>query len=341
MPLEPVRFAVLGDVRVRRGDAVLGLAGPQERAFVALLLVGAGQPIAVSEIVEVLWGADPPRSAVNVVRRHVGSLRRMLEPGLAARAEGRWLVRDAGGYRLVTDGDSSDLLRFRALREEASRLSRRAPEEALELLTEALTLWQGPVAAGIPERVRAHAVFAAVDRERLAAVREAADAASRAGTPETVLSELRQAAARHPLDEPLQSDLVLALAAAGRRSEALTAYESVRARLAEELGIDPGAELREARDVVLREPSPASAVPQVPQGEHRTRGVPPSFRTTPPRLRTSSPFPPNYRMTYRRSPDGGRKSTRSSGCSTRADTRAVRAQERRPPARRTQRRPQA
>ncbi|WP_333738673.1 AfsR/SARP family transcriptional regulator, partial [Streptomyces sp. IBSBF 2806] len=272
MPLEPVRFAVLGDVRVRRGDAVLGPAGPQERAFVALLLVGAGQPIAVSEIVEVLWGADPPRSAVNVVRRHVGSLRRMLEPGLAARAEGRWLVRDAGGYRLVTDGDSSDLLRFRALRQEASRLSRRAPEEALELLTEALTLWQGPVAAGIPERVRAHAVFAAVDRERLAAVREAADAASRAGTPETVLSELRQAAARHPLDEPLQSDLVLALAAAGRRSEALTAYESVRARLAEELGIDPGAELREARDVVLREPSPASAVPQVPQGEQDARG---------------------------------------------------------------------
>ncbi|WP_069772269.1 BTAD domain-containing putative transcriptional regulator [Streptomyces sp. LUP30] len=269
MPLEPVRFAVLGDVRVRRGDAVLRLAGPQERAFVALLLVGAGQPIAVSEIVEVLWGADPPRSAVNVVRRHVGSLRRMLEPGLAARAEGRWLVRDAGGYRLVTDGDSSDLLRFRALREEASRLSRRAPEEALELLTEALTLWQGPVAAGIPERVRAHAVFAAVDRERLAAVREAADAASRAGTPETVLSELRQAAARHPLDEPLQADLVLALGAAGRRSEALTAYESVRARLAEELGIDPGAELREARDVVLREPSPASAVPQ---GEQDARG---------------------------------------------------------------------
>ncbi|MFF1548779.1 BTAD domain-containing putative transcriptional regulator [Streptomyces sp. NPDC058291] len=260
MPLEPLRFAVLGDVQVRRGDAVLELAGPQERAFVALLLVGAGQPIAVSEIVEVLWGADPPRSAVNVVRRRVGALRRLLEPGLAPRAEGRWLVRQAGGYRLVTDGDSSDLLTFRALREEASRIAARQPEGALRLLKEALALWRGPVAVGVPERVRTHAAFAAVDRERLAAVREAADAAWRAGTPEAVLAELRRAAARHPLDEPLQARLVLALAAAGRRPEALTAYETVRARLAEELGIDPGADLREARDAVLHARASSVAV---------------------------------------------------------------------------------
>lgn len=252
MPLEPpVRFTVLGAVRVCRGDAELDLGGPQERAFLALLLVGAGRPVAVGEIVDALWGAEPPRSAVNVVRRHVGSLRRLLEPGLAARAEGRWLVRDAGGYRLVTDGDSSDLLRFRALREQARRMADRAPAPALELLVEALSLWRGPLAVGIPARSRAHPAFDAVDRERLAAVRQAADAALRAGRPDAVLPELRAAAARHPLDEPLQAGLLLALAAVGHRSEALAAYEAVRARLAEELGIDPGAELRDARDAVL------------------------------------------------------------------------------------------
>ncbi|MFG3030020.1 BTAD domain-containing putative transcriptional regulator [Streptomyces sp. NPDC048253] len=251
MPLEPLRFAVLGAVRVFRGDAELGLGGPQERAFLALLLVGAGRPVAVSEIVDVLWGAAPPRSAVNVVRRHVGSLRRLLEPGLAARAEGRRLVRDAGGYRLVTDGDSSDLLRFRALREEGRRIADRSPAQALELLTEALSLWRGPLAVGIPAQARAHPAFDAVDRELPAAVRLAADAALRAGRPDVVLADLRQAAARHPLDEPLQAGLLLALAAAGHRSEALAAYEAVRARLAEELGIDPGAVLRDARDTVL------------------------------------------------------------------------------------------
>ncbi|MGW0582931.1 BTAD domain-containing putative transcriptional regulator [Streptomyces sp. NPDC002920] len=255
MPQEPVRFTVLGAVRVRRGEAELEPGGPQERTFLALLLVRAGQPVAVSEIVDVLWGTDPPRSALNVVRRHVGSLRRLLEPVLAARAEGRWLVRDAGGYRLVTDGDTSDLLRFRALRDTARRTAD-APR-ALELLTEALALWHGPVAAGIPEPARAHAAFTAVERELLAAAREAADAALGAGTPETALPHLRRAAADHPLDEPVHAALVRLLAAAGHRAEALAAYDAVRARLAEELGIDPGAELRDAvpRERPVRVPS--------------------------------------------------------------------------------------
>lgn len=250
MPLEPVRFTVLGDVRVYRGGTELDLGGPQERAFLALLLIRAGRPVALSEIVDTLWGADPPRSAVNVVRRHVGSLRRLLEPGLPARAEGRLLLRDAGGYRLVTDGGSSDLPRFRALHEEARRVTARTPARAVELLTEALSLWRGPVAEGIPDRARAHPAFAAADQEWLTAVREAADAALRAGVPEAVLPLLRRAATGHPLDEPLHARLVRTLAAAGHHSEALAAHDAVRERLAEELGIDPGAELREARESV-------------------------------------------------------------------------------------------
>ncbi|MGW5696544.1 AfsR/SARP family transcriptional regulator [Streptomyces asiaticus] len=103
-----VRFEILGTVRAWRGEHELDLGGPQERAFLALLLLRAGHPVPVSEIVDALWGPNPPRSAVNVIRRHVGALRRLLEPGLPARATGRWLIRDAGGYQLVTDGDSLD-----------------------------------------------------------------------------------------------------------------------------------------------------------------------------------------------------------------------------------------
>ncbi|MFF3937395.1 AfsR/SARP family transcriptional regulator [Streptomyces phaeofaciens] len=253
MPPEPVRFQVLGDLRVYRGETELDLGGPQERAFLALLLVRAGQPVAVSEIVDILWGAEPPRSALNVVRRHVGSLRRLLEPGLATRAEGRLLLRDAGGYRLVTDGDSGDLPRFRTLHEEARRLAAHEPARAVALLTEALSLWRGPVADGLPARARAHPAFTAADHERLMAVREAADAALRAGLPDTVLPRLREAAVGHPLDEPVHARLVRVLAATGHRSEALAAYDAVRDRLAEGLGIDPGTELRDARESVLRE----------------------------------------------------------------------------------------
>ncbi|KPI20037.1 transcriptional regulator, SARP family [Actinobacteria bacterium OK074] len=254
----PVRFGILGPVRVRRAGAEQVLGGPQEQALLALLLARTGQPVTMDGIVDVLWGRRPPASAVNVVRRHVGSLRRLLEPGLPARATGGWLVRDAGGYRLATDADSLDLMRFRLLRDEARR--DHSPARTLELLTEALSLWRGPVAAGLPEEVRERAGFAAVARERLAAVRESADAALRAGVPDAVLPALRETAAGHPLDEPLLARLVLALAATGQRAEALAAYRAVSARLADELGIDPGAELRAAHRTALGKGSGRGAV---------------------------------------------------------------------------------
>ncbi|MGW0843796.1 AfsR/SARP family transcriptional regulator [Streptomyces sp. NPDC002787] len=254
MALEPVRFAVLGSVRVWRAGVEATLGRPQERALLGLLLVRAGRPVAVSEIVDVLWGRRPPASAVNVIRRHIGSVRRRLEPGLPNRAVGRWLIRDAGGYRLLVDADCLDLLRFRALRDEARRVGADAsPTRVVELLMEALDLWRGPVGAGIPPEVRERAGFGAVDRERVAAVREVADAALRAGTAAVVLPALREAAANHPLDEPLLARLIRALAATGHEAEALSAYRAACARLADELGIDPGAELREAAGgLVLR-----------------------------------------------------------------------------------------
>ncbi|MFF3333932.1 BTAD domain-containing putative transcriptional regulator [Streptomyces sp. NPDC002888] len=267
---EPVRFAVLGPVRVWRAGAELELGRPQERALLALLLVRAGQPVAVSEIVDVLWGRRPPDSAVNVVRRHVGSLRRLLEPGLPTRATGHWLLRGGGGYRLATDGDSLDLLRFRALRDEAQRAaSDGAPARAVELLTEALSLWQGPVASQIPAQARAHAAFGSLDDERLAAVKESADVALRAGVPDVALPRLREAAVNCPLDEPLLARLILALAATGRGTEALRTYEAVSARLADELGIDPGPELRDAHRTVLGD----TAAPVILPGSADPAGV--------------------------------------------------------------------
>ncbi|MFB0619603.1 BTAD domain-containing putative transcriptional regulator [Streptomyces sp. AGS-58] len=289
-----VRFAVLGPVRVLRGEAELELGGPQERTLLALLLAGAARPVTMDDIVDVLWGANPPRSAVNVVRRHVGSLRRLLEPGLATRSEGRWIVRDAGGYRLVTDGDSLDLLRFRALREAGRRAAGESPAHAVGLLTEALSLWRGPIATGMSAEARAHPVFGAADRERLAAVREAADAALRAGLPEAVLPELHRAAAEHPLDEPLQARLIRVLTAAGCRSQALTVHEAVRTRLAGELGITPGPELREARNAVLRAGPAVDAGASAPGGPTTDQPAPPAnapHRAAPAPVTPSSPVP--------------------------------------------------
>ncbi|MEW1546935.1 AfsR/SARP family transcriptional regulator [Streptomyces tsukubensis] len=258
--MEPVRFAVLGPVRAWRAGTELDLGRPQERALLALLLIRAGQPVPLSDLVAALWGTRPPRSAVNVIRRHVGSLRRLLEPGLPVRATGRRLVRASGGYRLVTDADSLDLLEFRRLHEEAREAAAEdAPVRALDLFTEALGLWRGPVATGLAPETRALLPLAALEHERLVAVREAADTAIAAGRPAAVLPELRRTAADHPLDEPVQARLMLALAATGRRAEALSTYDTVRERLATELGIDPGPELLDAHRTVLIDAAPTAA----------------------------------------------------------------------------------
>ncbi|MEU2735502.1 BTAD domain-containing putative transcriptional regulator [Streptomyces sp. NPDC007095] len=271
MAPEPVRFAVLGPVRVWRAGTELHLGRPQERALLALLLVRAGQPVSMSEIVDVLWGRRPPDTAVNVVHRHVGALRRLLEPGLPTRAPGHWLLRDTGGYRLVADSGSLDLLRFRALRVEARRAaSDGAPARAVDLFAEALSLWQGPAAHGIPVEARAHAAFGSLDDERLATVKEAADVALRAGVPGVVLPRLQEAAADSPLDEPLMARLILALSATGQRPAALSTYLTVSDRLADELGIDPGPELRDAHQAVLRDAASTAAGPGAGASEART-----------------------------------------------------------------------
>jgi DNA-binding SARP family transcriptional activator/tetratricopeptide (TPR) repeat protein len=250
-----MRFSVLGPVRVWRGDHELRLGPPKQRALLALLLVQAGRPVPVHDIVDTLWGQAPPDSAVNVVQRHVGLLRRVFEPGLPTGGSSGWLLRTSGGYRLDVPAGSLDLLRLREAREEAARSAAGGdPAAAAEALAEALGMWQGPVASDIPPEIRANPVFGAVDREIVAAAKEAAGHAVRAGTAQIalVLPVLSRASALHPLDEDLHAQLVTALAAIGHRAEALRVYDTVRERLEEELGLDPGEVLQAAWQGALR-----------------------------------------------------------------------------------------
>ncbi|MFF5533506.1 BTAD domain-containing putative transcriptional regulator [Streptomyces cinerochromogenes] len=249
-----LRFEVLGPLRVLRGGAELDLGFPQARALLGLLLLRPGRPVGMSGIIDVLWPGPPPACAPNAVRRHVGALRRLLEPGLPPRAPGRRLLGRTGGYLLEAGADEVDVLRFRALTRRGMRAAATArPEQAVRHFTGALRLWRGPVAGGLPEPVRAHPRFAAVGREVLRTAQMAADAALLCGRADQVLPSLRRAVAMDPLAEPLVARLVLALAACGLQAEALAAYEAVRAGLAARLGVAPGAELAAAHARVLRQ----------------------------------------------------------------------------------------
>ncbi|MEU6540686.1 BTAD domain-containing putative transcriptional regulator [Streptomyces sp. NPDC047000] len=267
---EPVRFAVLGPLRAWRAGAELRLGPPQQQAFAALLLANAGRPVTVTEAVGMLWGQDPPPSAVNVVRRYAGALRRVLEPGLPRMATGSWLLREGGGYRLDVDVTTLDLLRFRELRAQARAADRAdRPADALGSYTRALALWRGHAAAGIPAEARGHPVFAALDGERLATVKEAAGTALRCGRAEAVLPQLQGLADGHPLDEPLHGLLIRALALTGQQARALETYQRIRTLLAQELGVGPSAELLAAHREVLgaRSAPPPPAPLAAPAGE--------------------------------------------------------------------------
>ncbi|MDX3075963.1 AfsR/SARP family transcriptional regulator [Streptomyces sp. MI02-7b] len=262
-----VRFQILGPVRAWRDGAEVKLGPPKRRALFALLLAQSGQPVPLHAILDALWGPEPPTTAVNVVHRHVGALRRLLEPDLPSGTASRRLVRDAGGYRVEVEPDELDLLRFRALRTRAQQVALHGDRaRATGFLVEALGMWRGPTASGIAPEVRAHPVFAAVDNEHLIAVKEAAGYAPAAGAvlTERVLVTLRQAAAHHPLDEVLQARLIEVLAATGHQAEALEVYQGVRARIADELGLDPGPELREAQHKVLDGTAVVRPAPQDP-----------------------------------------------------------------------------
>ncbi|MFG2949473.1 AfsR/SARP family transcriptional regulator [Streptomyces adustus] len=254
-----MRFQILGPVRVWQAADDVRLGAPKQRALLALLLAHAGDPVPLHGIVDALWQEDPPATAVNVVQRHVAALRRLLEPGLRSGTASRRLVRGSGGYRVEVAPQELDLLRFRTLRQDARRSARQGDRAgAVELLVEALDLWRGPAGSGIPPEVRALPVFTAVDAEHVAAVKEAAGYVPTVGAAltEHVLVTLRQAAAHHPLDEGLQARLIEVLATAGRQAEALETYQLVRARIADELGLDPGAELQEAQLTALNQGRP-------------------------------------------------------------------------------------
>ncbi|MEV4629662.1 tetratricopeptide repeat protein [Micromonospora sp. NPDC049523] len=250
----PVRLAVLGPVRLWRGDDEVQLGAPQVRALLAVLLARVGTPVSLTEIVDVLWGQDPPPTAVNAVHGHIGTLRRLLEPALGPREHGRWVGRSAGGYQLSGDAGSVDLLDFRRrITEARTEVGRGRTAAAVPHFAAALRLWQGPCAGNVNPAVRTHPVFGELDREYFDAAREAADCALGCGQADELVTDIARAAQRAVLDEPLQARLILLLVASGQQAQALAVHARVRAALADELGIDPGTELRSAYETLLEQ----------------------------------------------------------------------------------------
>jgi DNA-binding SARP family transcriptional activator/tetratricopeptide (TPR) repeat protein len=245
-----VGFRLLGPVEAWAASSRVDVGPPRQRAVVAALAADAGRLVPVDTLVNRLWGDDPPARARRTLHTYIARTRRLTER-MAAAGEGPVrLVRQAGGYLLDIDADRVDVHRFRGLVARAGETVC-GDERRLGLLAEAIGLWRGEPLAGVlgdwAERTR-HTWL----RQRVDAVVALAHARIRTGNPAAVLEPVGELLGEHPLAEPLAAVLMRALAATGRAPDALDCYLSLRRRLAEELGTDPGPELRAVHQAILR-----------------------------------------------------------------------------------------
>ncbi|MET9224828.1 BTAD domain-containing putative transcriptional regulator [Lentzea sp. NPDC003310] len=231
--MNDVRFGVLGPLLVTHGGREVRVPAGQPQQVLVLLLLHTGQTVSVEHLMSVLWDGDPPLSARKAVQVHVSQLRRALKdlPGVSL----EWARH---GYRLDVPALSLDLHRFRAARD---------PDEAL-------ACWRGPALAELTTDTQ---LASRLEEERLGAVERSVDKAIRAGRHHEVLGELTGYVAQHPTRERLRGALMVALHRSGRQADALRCYDEGRRLLADELGLDPGQELRDLHAAILQGDVPA------------------------------------------------------------------------------------
>jgi predicted ATPase/DNA-binding SARP family transcriptional activator len=236
------QFRLLGPFEVVRDGAAIELPGGRARALLAILAVAAGRRVTTAQLIDELWGDEPPRTAKAALQGYVSQLRRWLG--------GEILVTYSGGYRLEVDAGALDLARFETLVAEARELAGESnPAGAAERLRQALSLWRGPALGDLV--AVAGLEGARLEELRLAAIEERIDCDLALGHDAELVGELKELVGEHPLRERLVGQLMLALYRAGRQADALDVYRAARRNLVDELGIEPRPELRALEHAIL------------------------------------------------------------------------------------------
>ncbi|MFD8819419.1 BTAD domain-containing putative transcriptional regulator, partial [Streptomyces sp. NPDC059627] len=259
-----LRVGVLGELAVTHDGRALSLGGPRPRAVFALLVLARGAVVTGDRLIDAVWGAGPPPSAVGALQAYVSRLRRELEPARAAGARSSVIVWEGAGYAIRLGADHVDAWRFEALLKQAGQAE--PPARRAALLTEALALWRGPAFAGFADGPWARTEAARLEelrevvRERLLAARLECEEHT-----EALLAEAEDLVAGQPLREERWALLALARHRAHGRADALSVLRRARRTLADRLGIDPGPALRGVEaEILSHAPRPAAPLPSAP-----------------------------------------------------------------------------
>ncbi|YCK40701.1 AfsR/SARP family transcriptional regulator [Actinomadura sp. ATCC 39365] len=249
---DDIYIRLLGAVHAERGSRPLDSGPARQRATLAILASAAARPVSVRQLVDGMWGDEPPRNAEQSVYTYVAGLRRAFEPDRGRRAPSRLLSGTGAGYVLHVGPAQVDSLCFATRLDEARACQGDGDDRrAVRLLDEALALWRGPALSGLTgpfaERERSR-----LELLRLTALEQRSESLLRLGRHHEITEDLRDLTARHPLRERTRELLMLALYQSGRQAEALEVYEEGRLLLLEELGLTPGEGLRTCHELVLR-----------------------------------------------------------------------------------------
>ena len=277
-----MRLHDLGHLSIEIDGRMLTPSGSRPTTLLALLAVHANRRVPVDTMIEALWGEQITDSRGSTLESHVWRLRRVLEPGRSRGMAPTVLVNDAGGYRLLVDPADIDSAVFERLADEGREaFATDRADRALQRFDAALELWRGPPFTPCGDQPWAEAYVARLE-ELHAQVRERrVDALLAIGRTEQALVDLQQLIHDAPFREHLHGQRMLALARRGRTEEALDAYRVARETLISELGVEPGAELRELQQRILDgDPTllpaattipaePAREAPAAPRAEQR------------------------------------------------------------------------
>ena len=236
---------LLGEPSAVRAGVPVVLGGRRRGAVLAVLALRAPRSVSRFELVEAVWGDDPPASAVNAVQVHVSALRKAL---------GADAIETVGdGYRLG-GGVATDVAAFdAAVLESTDQLARGQPAAAAERLHRALGLWRGPPLAGLEDAPFAGPEVQRLLEARLRAIEQRIEADLAVGRHREVIGELGALVTQHPLREGLRGLLMRALYRSGRQADALAVFDQARRVLRDELGVDPSPALRELHQQLLNQ----------------------------------------------------------------------------------------
>jgi DNA-binding SARP family transcriptional activator len=255
-------FRILGPLEVSHGDESVPVRGIRERTVLATLLLEAGRVVPVARLVQAIWDCDPPPAAEKAVRNTVSALRgRFAQPG----CPGSLISTSPAGYRLDLAGNLLDAAEFSNRAASARGLaSTGRTGEAVAEYRAALSLWRGAALADLGGIVIEPGA-ARLEEQRLAIVEDCLELELKLGRHRELVGELRALTAEWPLRERLAGLLMLALYRSGRQAEALDAHRRLAKRLANDLGMDPSAEVNRLHEAILRQ-DPALTAASMPTG---------------------------------------------------------------------------